>query len=135
MASILIVDDDGAVRSTVRQLLEALGHEVIEASNGQEALDRVESTPFDLIVMDLVMPVKNGIDAIVELRRRNCETNILAISGGGRHGHLELLPIASLLGANASIAKPFDLTELIIKVEAELARPYSPRRSQYQRTG
>lgn len=121
MATILVVDDDRFVRGTIRPILEAMGHDIVEAQNGDEGLRLFADTDFDLALVDIVMPIKNGIDTIVAMRQTRPFARIMAISGGGRRGMTQLLEIAEHLGADAALAKPFTSTELIVKVEAQLA--------------
>jgi two-component system, chemotaxis family, chemotaxis protein CheY len=122
MASILVVDDDPMVRVTISEVLESLGHQITLATNGTEAVALFGEAEFDLVLTDIVMPGQNGIDTIVALRRIRPSARIIAMSGGGRTGIKELLPIATLMGACDTLPKPFDSTDLIVKVEAQLGQ-------------
>ncbi len=106
MARVLVVDDEEFIRFTLRQMLEKAGHEVIEAVNGQDALDAFQRTTVDLVITDIIMPEKEGIETIVELRRQRPDLKIIAVSGGGRTRTLDYLDIAERLGADSAIAKP-----------------------------
>lgn len=106
MARVLVVDDEEFIRFTLRQMLEKAGHEVVEAVNGQDALDCFERSPIDLVITDIVMPEKEGIETIVELRRHQPDLKIIAVSGGGRTKTMDYLDIAERLGADSAIAKP-----------------------------
>ena len=110
MADILIIDDDEALRSTIRKILQRQGHAVREAGDGSSGLALMrESTP-DLVITDLYMPGKEGIETILELRAEDPNLPILAVSGGGVTMTAGLsLSDAEALGANASLAKPFSL--------------------------
>src|SRR5271168_11654 len=108
MAQILLVDDDPMVRETIQHILLAEDHEVTTAEDGREAVDRFAATNFDLVVTDIIMPEKDGIEIIKEMRQQRSDIRILAVSGGGRIGNTDFLRIAEKLGAYAIIAKPFD---------------------------
>lgn len=113
MAKILVVDDEDLVRMTLRQMLEADGHEVLEAANGREGVALHSSDPVDLVVTDIIMPEQEGIETIVQLRRKNPQLKIIAISGGGRMKNMDFLKIASHVGADATLTKPFSTKELL----------------------
>lgn len=83
MATILLIDDDELVRITVRRILESASHTVIEARNGNEGLELVRAVPLDLIITDIIMPEREGIETIMEIRKLNTKIGIVAISGGG----------------------------------------------------
>ncbi|NQU44707.1 response regulator [bacterium] len=112
MASIIVVDDDDQVRVMLRQMLERIGHEVREASTGNEALKCYAEEPADLVIMDLIMPDKEGIETITEMRRKFPRVKIIAMSGGGRIGADNYLEIASKLGAQRTLSKPFNLEKI-----------------------
>jgi CheY-like chemotaxis protein len=112
MKNILVVDDEPAVRSMIRNVLESDGYAVCEAVNGEAALRQLNGQPVDLIVTDLVMPGKNGIDLILELKKKYPHISILAISGGGGiSGRFDYLKIAELVGARNIMSKPFDTAD------------------------
>lgn len=116
MARILVVDDEDLVRMTLRQMLEAAGHEVVEARNGREGLDLQTEHAFDLVLTDIIMPEQEGIETIVQLRRRNPQLRIIAISGGGRTKNMDFLKIAASVGADETLTKPFTTNELTAAV-------------------
>lgn len=122
MARVLVIDDDRLVRGMMRRALKTAGHEVMEAENGYAGLALFARAPADLVVTDILMPDKEGIATIRELRQQDRRVRILAVSGGGTHMVCEkLLGFASELGANDVLAKPFRGTELIAKVAELLA--------------
>ncbi|MCH8809524.1 MAG: response regulator, partial [Proteobacteria bacterium] len=84
MARILIIDDEDELRSMLRQMLEQAGHEVTEAVNGAEGIRLYEQDRPDLIITDIIMPEKEGVETIIALRRADPDLPIIAISGGGR---------------------------------------------------
>ena len=107
MAKVLVIDDDGAVRELLSELLGQLGHEATLASDGFEGLSALEKGAFDLVVTDLVMPNKEGLETIREMRALDPELKILAISGGGLDCGLTYLRIAKSMGASHTLPKPF----------------------------
>ena len=117
MARILVIDDDAQMRNMLRQMLESEGHTAAVAENGKEGLLQMRTHPFDLVITDLIMPEKEGIETIQELRKSYPDLKIIAISGGGRYGQLEYLPVAKKLGADSTLAKPFRKQELLEMME------------------
>jgi CheY-like chemotaxis protein len=121
MARILVVDDDDQVRSLIARLLLRQGYQVVEASDGAQALRLFRDDPADLIITDLIMPGREGIETIAELRRDCPGVKIIAMSGGGRVGPVSYLQLASKLGAERTFAKPFDHAEMLEAVREMLA--------------
>lgn len=122
MAKILVVDDEDNIRFVIKEILEQDHHEVTEARTGSEALKIFEQKPAELVITDLVMPDKNGIDLILELKNRYPNVRILAISGGGGlNGRFDYIPIAELIGARSVMRKPFNIVELRETVKGILA--------------
>ena len=113
MASILLVEDDEQLRSMLRIVLDRAGHEVQEAGNGKEALEIYNRRPTDLIVTDIVMPDKEGLETILEFRRIYPDVKIIAMSGGGRTGAQNYLQLAKKLGADYILTKPFSNQEIL----------------------
>jgi CheY-like chemotaxis protein len=113
MGRVLVIDDDSAMRGTVRRILERDGHEVIDAPDGRRGLEIFRAQGADVVVTDLIMPEKEGIETIIELRAASDDVRILAISGGDRVSRgLGRLKDAESLGADASLAKPFTVDQL-----------------------
>jgi len=128
MARILIIDDEESIRSLLSRSLSHAGHEVVEASDGVEGTRLFEDSHFDLVITDLIMPEKEGIETILDLRARNSDVKILVISGGLSFGGRSVdrqgpLTDAEALGADASLAKPFNIQILIEKVEELVSTP------------
>ncbi len=113
MASILIIDDDAQFRAMLRQMLSRAGYEVLEASNGKEGMRTYRDKPTDLVITDLIMPEKEGIETITELRREFPDVGIIAISGGGKMGPEDYLLGAKLLGAQRILTKPLEKEEIL----------------------
>ena len=112
MAKILLVDDNDTFRDMVDQMLRRAGYEVIGARDGKEALQLYDAQTVNLVVADLIMPDMEGIQLIMELRRRDAGVKIIAMSGGGRNSPEDYLPVARALGAVHTLAKPFSSDEL-----------------------
>lgn len=121
MAKILLVDDEDAFRRVARLSLQRAGYEVFEARNGSEAIRCYSKVQPDLVITDLIMPEKEGLETIQELRQLHSEARIIAISGGGRLDPMDYLPVAKKFGANYTLAKPFLHHELIKAIESVLA--------------
>ena len=119
MARIVIMDDDVQVLDMLSQTLEQEGYEVVEAANGKEGVRLYREDPADLIITDLIMPEKEGIETIVELKRDFPDVKIIAISGGGQLDPEEYLLMAKKLGAECTFAKPVKREELL-KAVSEL---------------
>ena len=113
MASILIIDDDPQILVMLGQILEREGYEVVEASNGKEGLKLYRENPTDLVITDLIMPEKEGIETIMELRRNFQDVKIIAISGGGQIDAEQYLSMAQKLGVEKTFAKPVVRAELL----------------------
>jgi DNA-binding response OmpR family regulator len=121
MQLILVIDDDQAVRLTTQMILESEGYEVICAVDGEQGLRVFERASPHLVITDIIMPNKEGIETIMQIRSRDSKTPILAISGGGRIGNADFLRMAQQLGANEILAKPFKPQELTATVRRLLS--------------
>jgi len=116
VARILVVDDDGAIRGAIRRLLILEGYEVIEAINGREAIEIYREQPTDLVITDIWMPDKDGLEVIRELRQISPGLPMIAMSGGSRRGQLDFLHHAEAFGACQVLQKPFKIEELVQSV-------------------
>lgn len=121
MGRIMIVEDDTAVRELLRDILERAGHEVIVAQNGKVAISLYKNSPADLIITNILMPEKEGLETIQELHREDPGVKIIAISGGGQIGPADYLEVARRFGAMRTFSKPFDRKELLKAVDELLA--------------
>jgi CheY-like chemotaxis protein len=121
MSAILVIDDDASVRQVVSEMLRLAGHEVTIAENGRIAIERLGERSFDLVITDLIMPEQEGIETIAEIRKRDADVPIVAISGGGRLGPGDYLETARYLGADATLAKPFGRQELLATIDKLLS--------------
>jgi CheY-like chemotaxis protein len=117
MKRILLVDDVPAVRLSIRAVLEASGYQVLEASDGQQALALLDSQAVDLIVTDLWMPNLDGVELLKRLRAANAAIKVIAISGGGVRKPIDVsAALAQTWGADAVLYKPFDNEDLVGEV-------------------
>jgi CheY-like chemotaxis protein len=123
LAQILVIDDEPQVRRLLSHILERAGHAVVEASDGMEGLTAARARRPDLVVTDILMPNKEGIETIRELRREVPKLPILVISGDP--GSALYLEMAKLLGAHAALTKPFRASDLLKAVEG-LLMPQAP---------
>ena len=124
MARILIADDDPSLRHAMSSALKDRQHVVDVAENGQQAIDLCQRNSYDLLLLDILMPEKNGIEFLRELRELHAadEPRVIAVSGGkaalpGKYA----LTVAQSLGVSASLYKPFSRRELLEAVDAALA--------------
>jgi DNA-binding response OmpR family regulator len=115
---VLIIDDDPDIRMMLRELLEKNGYEVSEAENGESGLRIFDKTLPELVVTDIVMPDREGISTIMELKKRKPNTKIIAISGGQRSSP-DYLNWARKLGADKALDKPLNL-ELLLRAITDL---------------
>lgn len=117
MKRVLVIDDDWQMREMMHQALERAGYDVAEAPNGKVGVNIHREDPVDLVITDLIMPEKEGIETIRELRRDYPGLKIIAISGGGRAGADGYLSVAKTIGADRTLSKPFDLKKILDAVE------------------
>jgi CheY-like chemotaxis protein len=113
---ILIVDDDPSVLRSLQRLLSRQGYQVLEACDGNEAIRVWRDQGADLVITDLHMPKKDGIQTIIELLSHTPGIRIIAMSGGGQTKRLDLLGSATMLGV-LTIEKPFTLLEMMTVVD------------------
>lgn len=121
MATILIIDDDAALREVLRKILAAHGYEVLLAPDGEEGLALQRKRPADLILTDIIMPGKEGLETIRELRKEHPRVKIIAMSGGGTLRPADYLPAARQFGADRTLTKPFENDALLAVVREVLA--------------
>ena len=121
MARILLIDDDADFRAMLRAKLIHFGHVVIEARNGREGMELFPYADAEVVITDIVMPEKEGIEVLMELRNRQPPVKIIAISGCGPQGAGDYLHMAQMLGAAKVLAKPFTDEALVAAVDALVA--------------
>jgi CheY-like chemotaxis protein len=115
--SILVVDDESELREIIRHVLTSAGHRVIEAANGAEGIKLFASEHFDIVITDVIMPQKDGMQVISELRKKIPGLKIIAMSGGGHVPREQYLKLAKALGAHGVLAKPFNNKALLEAVD------------------
>lgn len=125
MARILLADDEPDVLDALRGILEDAGHEVLTAVDGDNALKILRRQFVDLVVTDVIMPAREGLELIMILKRDNPGIGVVAISGGGALSKEATLTIADRLGADCTLAKPFTREEFLRSV-TEVLNSLSP---------
>lgn len=120
MSVVLIIDDDEAMRDVLRQTLERAGFDVELAADGAQGIASFRRRRADVVITDIIMPEREGIETMIEIKELDPDAKVIAISGGGRTGAIDFLTLASKLGAERSFAKPLDRRALVAAVR-ELA--------------
>jgi DNA-binding response OmpR family regulator len=128
---VLLIEDDPAFLGMMSAAFEVAGYTVLAAADGDEGLALFNQSPADLVVIDMITPVRDGVEAIVALRRTASPVSIVAISGGFCAGPEYYLDLANHLGADMVMAKPFPVTALLSAAERLLAAPDGAPRRDY----
>jgi DNA-binding response OmpR family regulator len=113
---LLVVDDDADMRLTLKLALELAGYDVDVAGNAHEALELQRRQPADVLITDIFMPDADGFEAIDVFRREFPQTRIIVVSGGAQFTKRDYLPDAELIGADATLQKPFEIDTLLAKL-------------------
>jgi DNA-binding response OmpR family regulator len=113
MGKILIIDDDAGMRRMIGRILEGAGYDVLIAEDGEVGLKLFDEHAPDLVITDLLMPGKDGLETIREIKASGHATKILATSGGWRTAQLDFLGVATEFGADRVLSKPFRSKELL----------------------
>ena len=116
MASILIIEDDTSLRKMLRFMLEKAGYEIREAANGNLGIQAFRENPADLVIVDIFMPEKDGLDTFNVIQNEYPKVKVIVMSGGGKKGIQDYLKYARVFGAHHCLTKPFDNTELLSAV-------------------
>ncbi len=124
MALILVADDDEKVCRWLRTVLELEGYRVIEAADGRQALRTIQRESPDLVILDIYLPVHDGLETILRLHSQQAPVKVLAISGQAVQGY-DILKIAAIFGAHGTLEKPFSVDRLLLGVRA-LIGPLQP---------
>lgn len=119
MPRILVIDDDEQFLRLMQTSLSRAQFEVLAARSGKQGIKTCESTHVDLVITDLIMPEMEGLEVIMELKQKIPNVKILAVSGGGRNDPGSYLELATALGANGALTKPFSM-EMLIKTVNQL---------------
>jgi DNA-binding NtrC family response regulator len=123
MRRILIIDDDHHILLMIKKMLERAGFEVDLASNGNEGLDIIKKVSVDLVITDIIMPEKEGLETIREMKRLCPDMKIIAMSGGGKVSADNYLNTAKIFGASKILAKPFSQKQMVSAVQDLLGEP------------
>ena len=114
MAQILVIDDDVQFLQYLNEVLTDEGHDVETAPNGTKGMRMLQQKPFDILITDIFMPDKDGIELLRELRKTKIELKIIAISGGGQNYSPDMaLSVAQMLGTTKTLNKPFTKKDLL----------------------
>ncbi|MEX0693776.1 MAG: response regulator [Rhodospirillales bacterium] len=120
MSCVLLIDDDDLILETLTLALTEGGYQVVAAMDGNEALEKFKQNDIDIVVTDIIMPNKEGIETIIQFRQISPHLPIIAMSGGGRSSKLDFLSVARKLGASETLKKPFSPDELIEAIRRNL---------------
>ncbi len=120
MAQILVIDDDPQICILIQEILELAGYNVVTTQDAAEGLDRFRKDPAQLVITDILMPGREGLETIRDLRQEAPSTKIIAISAGLQWGSVDVLDLARKLGAVRIIPKPFDIQVLVDTVREVL---------------
>jgi CheY-like chemotaxis protein len=113
MTQILVIDDDDLIRGLLRSVLEKAGYQVLEAPDGNVGIEIFREQSADLIITDILMPEKEGLETIMEIRRESPDVKIIAISGGAKVGPFTYLKLAERFGAERVFSKPLEMRQLL----------------------
>jgi DNA-binding NtrC family response regulator len=116
MKKILIIDDEPHILLMLKKMLERIGYEIDLAANGNEGLELFKRNPSSLVITDIIMPEKEGLETIREMKRVSPDLKIIAMSGGGKVSADNYLEIAKIFGASKVIEKPFTQQEMVSAV-------------------
>jgi len=117
MKKILIIDDEPHILLMLKKMLERIGYEIDLAANGNEGLELFKKIPSSLVITDIIMPEKEGLETIREMKRISPGLKIIAMSGGGKVSADNYLEIAKIFGASKVIEKPFTQQEMVSAVK------------------
>jgi DNA-binding response OmpR family regulator len=126
VARILVMDDDELLRGALRVALEAAGYEVMEAADGVAGLRLQREQGADLVLVDIFMPELDGLEVIRAVRAEIPQPKIVAMSGGGHTGQIDVLSAAAAFGASRTLVKPFQPRELLKAIRELLGEPAPP---------
>jgi len=125
MANVLVIDDNDVCRKLIETILVRAGHRVLSARDGYSGIALCLAHRPDIIVTDILMPDKDGLAMINDLKQELPGLKIIAVSGGGSYGPDDYLRQAERLGADFSFTKPFEKAEFIAAVDELIAQPDS----------
>jgi CheY-like chemotaxis protein len=126
MPLILVIDDDDQVRGLLKDMLERAGYEVLEAQDGNIGLQLFRAHSVDITITDILMPEKEGLETIMDIRKESPHAKIIAISGGAKVGPFAYLKLAERFGAQRVFSKPLKMATLLQAVEELLEEKSLP---------
>jgi CheY-like chemotaxis protein len=120
--TILVTDDDKMILEGFKDLFERRGYRVLLADNGDLALAQLAKERVDMVFMDIVMPYKEGLETLIEIRRRFPDLPVYSMTGGGKHNKQDFFALAQKLGATGTLLKPIEPTVLLKLAQETSAR-------------
>jgi CheY-like chemotaxis protein len=120
--TILVVDDDSVIRDVTRALLEKAGYVVHTAGDGEAAMTSLTSLPVDVVLIDIMMPRKEGLETIIELKQRHPKIVVFAMSASGANRGHDFLQTAAKFGADGTLRKPFSAAQLLALLNSRFPR-------------
>lgn len=120
--TILVIEDDIPLLRSLGARVANEGADVVLAADGAAGLEAFTSRHVDLVITDIIMPEREGVETLMAIKRQRPQTPILAISGGGRLGGDEFLTLARRLGADATLAKPFRSDDLLTAIRSLISQ-------------
>ncbi len=121
MSRILVVDDDPISRQILRAMLEKEGHVISEAEDGVRAINNYDKGEIDLVITDIFMPEKEGVQTVRELMKENPDVKIIAVSGGSSSANYDSLDWVKMFGVKYTFTKPFNSKEIIAAIDELLS--------------
>lgn len=122
MALAVVIDDDAQVRCLVAMMLARAGYEVAQAKNGEEGIELCNALEPEVVVTDIFMPRRDGIDVLREVKAHAKQPRVVAISGGSPRLQVDFLSVADKMGADAVVPKPFTPSQLLQAVTGDPTR-------------
>ena len=123
MPSVLVIEDDDSFRKAMCRLLATLGYETRAAADGKQGLKAYQAAPTDIVLLDIFMPVKDGLETVTDLMQHDPRAKVIAMTGGWGHTNFNVLEPALLLGARKILHKPIAADVLQSAIEELLALP------------
>lgn len=119
--TVLIIEDDPSLRDSLRRTLRKTGYTILQAAEGGEGLALLGTHVIDVVLIDIFMPGKEGIETIQAIRRTHPQVKIIAMSGGGERMYIDILRVAKASGCHQTLDKPFSEETLINAIQAQVA--------------
>jgi DNA-binding response OmpR family regulator len=119
--TLLIIEDDPSLRDSLHRTLRGKNYIILAAEEGGEGMKLMQKHAVDIVLIDMFMPGKEGVETIRELRRSYPHVKVIAMSGGGTKGEVDVLQVAKVMGCRHTLVKPFSGEDLIKAIEAQLA--------------